>query len=120
MKKIMLICLFLVGISAVSRAQGRQRMTTADRVKQMKESLKLTDDQASKLTVIYDAQNKTMDSLRTAGADRSTFMPMMQATNAKVKSVLTEEQAAAWQKAQDEQRARRQNGGGGGTPPPSK
>jgi hypothetical protein len=120
MKKIMLICLFLIGISAASRAQGgRQRMTTADRVKQMKESLKLTDDQASKLTVIYDAQNKTMDSLRNAGADRSTFMPMIQATNQKVKAILTEDQAAAWQKATDEQRARRQNGGGG-TPPPSK
>ncbi|QHS57352.1 hypothetical protein GWR56_18070 [Mucilaginibacter sp. 14171R-50] len=114
MKKIMMICLFLVGISAVSFAQGRQRMSTADRVKAMKESLKLTDDQAAKITVIYDAQMKSMDSLRNAGGDMRTQMrPMMQATNDKVKAVLTAEQAAAWQKEMDERRAQRQNGGGG-------
>jgi protein CpxP len=119
MKKIMLICCFLVGLTAVSRAQGGMRMSTADRVKQMKESLKLTDDQAAKITVIYDAQTKSVDSLRNAGGDRSAYRPLMQATTEKVKAVLTADQAAAWQKAIDEQRARRQNGGGG-TPPPSK
>jgi protein CpxP len=113
MKKIMMICLFLLGISAVSFAQGRQRMSTADRVKAMKESLKLSDDQVTKITVIYDAQTKSMDSLRTAGGDRAAMRPMMQATNDKVKAVLTPEQAAAFQKEMDERRARMQNGGGG-------
>ncbi|MET3980112.1 protein CpxP [Mucilaginibacter sp. UYP25] len=115
MKKIMMICLFVLGISAVSHAQGgRQRMTTADRVKAMKESLKLTDDQVAKITVVYDAQTKSMDSLRTAGGDMRTQMrPMMQATNDKVKAILTAEQAATWQKRIDEMRAQRQNGGGG-------
>ncbi|RYU92083.1 hypothetical protein EWM62_01180 [Mucilaginibacter terrigena] len=114
MKKIMMICLFLFGISAVSFAQGRPRMTTADRVKAMKETLKLTDDQAAKITVIYDAQVKSMDSLRNAGGDiRTQMRPMMQATMDKVKAVLTADQAAAWQKEMDERRAQRQNGGGG-------
>ena len=57
-----------------------------------------------------------MDSLRTAGADRSAMRPLMQATNEKVKAVLTAEQAAAWQKEMDERRARMQNGGGGAPP----
>lgn len=114
----MLICMFLLGISAVSRAQGGgMRMTAADRVKAMKESLKLTDDQATKITAIYEAQTKQVDSLRTAGADRSSFGPIRTATNEKVKALLTAEQAAAWQKQMDEMRARMQNGGGGGTPP---
>jgi protein CpxP len=113
MKKIMMICLFLLGISAVSFAQGRQRMSTADRVKAMKESLKLSDDQVTKITAIYDAQTKSMDSLRNAGGDRAAMRPMMQATNDKVKAVLTPEQAAAFQKEMDERRARMQNGGGG-------
>lgn len=118
MKKIMLICLFLIGISAVSRAQGGgMRMSAADRVKAMKESLKLTDDQALKITTILEAQTKQIDSLRNAGGDRSAFRPIMQANNDKIKAVLTAEQAAAWQKEQDEMRARRQNGGGGGAPP---
>ncbi|RFZ84576.1 hypothetical protein DYU05_02880 [Mucilaginibacter terrenus] len=117
MKKLMLICCFLVGITAVSRAQGGMRMTAADRVKAMKESLKLTDDQVTKITAIYEGQTKQMDSLRNAGADRSAFRPMMQATNDKVKAVLTAEQAAAWQKEMDERRARMQNGGGA---PPQK
>ncbi|MBD1362186.1 Spy/CpxP family protein refolding chaperone [Mucilaginibacter sp. ZT4R22] len=118
MKKIMLICCFLIGIATVSRAQGGgMRMTAADRVKAMKESLKLTDDQVTKITAVYEAQTKQMDSLRTAGADRSTFRPLMQATNDKVKALLTAEQAAAWQKEMDERRARMQNGGGGGAPP---
>ncbi|WP_121244550.1 Spy/CpxP family protein refolding chaperone [Mucilaginibacter phyllosphaerae] len=116
MKKMMMICLFLLGISAVSFAQGgRQRMSTADRVKAMKENLKLSDDQVTKITAIYDAQTKSMDSLRNAGGDmRSQMRPMMQATNDKVKAILTPEQAAAYQKEMDERRARMQNGGGGG------
>ena len=113
MKKIMMICLFLLGVSAVSFAQGRQRMSTADRVKAMKESLKLSDEQVTKITAIYDAQTKSMDSLRNAGGDRAAMRPMMQATNDKVKAVLTPEQAAAFQKEMDERRARMQNGGGG-------
>jgi protein CpxP len=119
MKKIMLICIFLVGISAVSRAQGGQRMSAADRVKQMKTDLKLTDDQATKITAIYEAQTKSMDSIRNAGGDRAAMRPLTQAANEKVKAILTADQAAAWQKQMDERRARMQNGGGG-TPPPNK
>jgi len=114
----MLICCFVMGIATVSRAQGGgMRMSAADRVKAMKESLKLTDDQVTKITVLFEAQTKQVDSLRNAGADRSAMRPVMQATNDKVKALLTAEQAAAWQKEMDDRRARMQQGGGGGAPP---
>lgn len=113
MKKIMMICLLVLGVSAVSHAQGRMRMSPEERVKQLKEKLNLTDDQTTKITAIYQAQAKSMDSLRNAGGDmRSQMRPMMQATNDKVKAILTPQQAAAWQKEMDERRARMQNGGG--------
>ena len=115
MKKIMLICCFLLGITAVTRAQGGgQRMSPADRAKMMQTQLKLTDDQTAKITAIYTAQAARIDSVRNAGGDRSAFMPIMQATNEKIKAILTADQAAAFQKMMDERRARMQNGGGGG------
>jgi len=115
MKKLLLMCCILLGITAVSHAQGGgQRKSPADRAKDLQASLKLTDDQTAKITAIYTAQTKTTDSLRTAGADRSAMMPVMQATTAKIKAVLTADQAAEWQKQMDEARAKRAQGGGGG------
>lgn len=114
MRKILLVCCFLIGITAVCRAQGGGRRTPEERAKQMQTQLKLTDDQTAKITAIFQSQTKTMDSLRTAGADRSTFRPLMQASNDKIKAILTPDQATAWQKMMDEQRARMQQGGGGG------
>jgi len=114
MKKIMLICCLLLGITAVSRAQGGQRRSPEERAKALQTQLKLTDDQTAKITAIYTAQTARIDSVRNAGGDRSAFMPIMQATNDKIKAVLTADQAAAFQKMMDERRARMQNGGGGG------
>jgi protein CpxP len=127
MKKVLLACCFLIGISAVSHAQGRQRRTPEEQATALKTSLSLTDDQTAKVTAILQASAKSQDSVRTAsGGDRDAMrakmMPMREATNAKIKAVLTADQAAAYQKQQDEMRARMQQGGGGGgggTPPPS-
>jgi periplasmic protein CpxP/Spy len=115
MKKFLLMCCILLGISAVSRAQGGgQRMSPEDRAKQLQTQLKLTDDQTAKITAIYKVQATKMDSLRTAGGDRSAMRPLMQASNDQIKAILTPDQATAWQKMMDEARARRQQGGGGG------
>jgi len=119
MKKIMLICCLLLGITAVTRAQGGQRMSPADRAKQMQTQLKLTDDQTAKITSILQTQQTKMDSVRTAAngdrdAMRAGMGPIRTAITAQIKAVLTPDQAAAYQKMMDEQRARMQNGGGGG------
>jgi len=114
MRKILLTCCLLLGIATLSRAQGGgQRMSPEDRAKNLQTQLKLTDDQTAKVTVIYKAQMAKVDSLRNAGADRSSFRPLMQATNDQIKALLTPEQAAAFQKMMDERRARMQQGGGG-------
>lgn len=111
----MLVCCFLLGITAVSRAQGGgPRRSPEERAKMMQTQLKLTDDQTAKITAIYQTQAKSIDSLRNAGGDRTAFRPIMQATNDKIKAILTPEQATAWQKMMDDMRARMQQGGGGG------
>ncbi|MDB5133173.1 MAG: hypothetical protein JWR02_2922 [Mucilaginibacter sp.] len=120
MKKILLMCCFLVGITAVSRAQGGgQRLSPADQAKQMQTQLKLTDDQTAKITAILQTQATKMDSVRTAAngdrdAMRAGMTPFRTAASAQIKAILTPDQAAAYQKMQDERRARMQNGGGGG------
>jgi protein CpxP len=116
MKKLLLMCCFLIGITAVSRAQGGgMRMDPAQRAKMMQTQLKLTDDQTAKITAILKDGAAKRDSVRNAGGDREAMRPIMMATNEKVKAVLTPDQAVAYQKMMDDMRAKmQQNGGGGG------
>lgn len=88
-------------------------MSPADRAKQLQTQLSLNDDQTAKITAIYQSMATKMDSVRNAGGDFSAMRPMMQASNDKIKALLTPEQATAYQKILDERRARMQNGGGG-------
>jgi protein CpxP len=126
MKKILMVCCFLLGISAVSFAQGGGgRRTPEEQAKNLQTQLKLTDDQTAKITAIYQTQAKSMDSVRTASnGDRQAMMqamrPMREATNTKVKALLTAEQVTAFDKMQAEMRSRMGGGqGGGNTPPPN-
>jgi periplasmic protein CpxP/Spy len=120
MRKILLVCCFLLGVTAVSRAQGGGgRMSPEDRAKQLQTQLNLSADQTTKITAILKTQAAKRDSIRTAAnGDRDAMMqamrPLMQSTNDQIKAVLTADQATAYQKLLDEQRARMQNGGGGG------
>ena len=119
MKKILLMCCFLVGITAICRAQGGMRRSPEDRAKQLQTDLKLNDDQTAKITAIYKEQATKMDSVRTAAngdrdAMRSAMRPMMEATNTKIKAILTADQAAAYDKAMKERMDRMRQGGGGG------
>jgi Spy/CpxP family protein refolding chaperone len=120
MKKFLLVCCFLIGITAVSRAQGGgQRRTPEEQAKQLQTQLKLNDDQTTKITAIFKAQATKRDSVRTAAnGDREAMMqgmmPLMQDTNNKIKAVLTPEQATAYDKMVQERMERMRNGGGGG------
>lgn len=127
MKKLMLVCCFVIGAVAMSFAQGGggMRMKPEDQAKRLQTQLKLTDEQTTKVTAIYAAQATKMDSLmKAANGDfssmRTTMGPMREATNAKIKALLTDEQKAAYDKMQAEMRGRMGGGGGqgGGTPPP--
>ena len=113
MKKFLLICCFLIGITAVSRAQG-MRMSPEDRVAAMKTKLNLTDDQSAKILAIFKDAGAKRDSVMKAGGDRSAMRPIMTAANDKVQAVLTPDQQTAYKKMMDDMRAKMQNGGGGG------
>ena len=107
MKKVLLVALLAIGVSAASHAQGFQRQTPEEQVAALKTSLALNDDQAGKITTIYKARAKSIDSLRTASGDDMQGMfakmtPITDAYNARVKAVLTPTQAATFQKQVDE------------------
>ena len=121
MKKLLLMCCFLIGITAVSRAQGGgQRRSPEDQAKQLQTQLSLNDDQTTKITAIYKDQATKRDSIRTAAnGDRDAMMkammPLMMSTSTKIKAILTPDQATAYDKLMKDRMDRmRQNGGGGG------
>ncbi|EHQ30503.1 hypothetical protein [Mucilaginibacter paludis] len=125
MKKILMVCCFLISMVSLSKAQGGGRMqrSPADQAKQLQTTLSLTDDQTAKITAIYTAQAAKRDSLMKAAngdreAMRGKMMPMMMATNDKIKAVLTDDQKKAFEKMQAERMQRMQQGGGGTPPPP--
>ena len=123
MKKVLLVGAFVLGISAVSFAQGgggRMGRTPEAQVEALKTSLTgITDAQSAKLLAVFQVQSKSQDSVRTAlngdfGAMREKMAPITAATTAKLKGILTPEQFTAYEKAQAERAARMQGGGGGG------
>ncbi len=121
MKKVLLMLCFIAGITSLSKAQGGgQRRSPEEQAKNLQTQLKLTDDQTAKITSIMQMQSTKMDSVRNAGGDRQAMMPIRQAMAAKVKAILTPEQATAYDKMQADMRARMQNGGGGAPPSPQK
>ena len=124
MKKLLFVCLLTATISTAGFAQGFQQKTPAERAADLKSSLALNDDQTAKITAIYTVRAKSMDSLMIAlngdfGSMREKMTPITTSTNAKVKALLTPEQAAAFQKQQDAaaERMKQMMQGGGGAPP---
>lgn len=127
MKKLLMVCCFVVSIVSLSKAQGggggRQQRSPAEQAKQLQTQLSLNDDQTAKITAIYTAQAAKRDSLMKAAngdmqAMRGQMRPMMAATKEKIKAVLTDDQKKAYDKMEAERMERMQQGGGGGTPPP--
>lgn len=106
----MLVALLAIGVSTVSFAQGP--MSPEEQVAALKTSLTLTDAQVAKVTDIYQARAKSIDSLRnaTSGDDMQTMFkkitPLFAITNAKIKAILTPEQAVIFQKQVDAQNER--------------
>ena len=107
MKKLLLVCLLALGTGAMSFAQGgpgggRMGGTPEQQLERLKAAVTgITADQEAKIKVIYAAQAKSNDSLRAAaGDDMQSMFPKMQAirtaNSAKIKAVLTADQAKAW------------------------
>jgi len=113
MKKLLLVALLAIGVSAVSFAQGFTPPTPAEQVATLKTQVTgITDAQAGKILAIYTALGKSRDSVMAAGGDFSAIRPLRTASNAKVKALLTADQ----QKQFDAIPQRGPGGGGPGGP----
>ncbi len=115
MKKLLLVALLAIGVSAASHAQGFQMPTPEEQVATLKTNIKdLTADQETKLKAVYAAAAVRQDSLMKAigddfGAMREKMAPLRAAQTAKIKAILTADQ----QKVFDAIPPRRGFGGGG-------
>lgn len=113
MKKLLLVGCFLVGISAVSYAQ-RATSTPEQSAQALRNELGLNEAQTAKAVAIYAEQSKAMAAAPApaavapgaagAGRPRVGSNPLIEATNAKLKEILTPEQALTFQYHQDLQR----------------
>jgi len=127
MKKLLMICGLMLGIAGFAQAQqgggqgrGGMMMKPEERVKQLDEKLKLSDDQKTKLTTVFTEQAEAMKKMREEmqGADRDAMREKMQKFRAdndtKVSAVLTDDQKKtyeAWQKEQRAEMQKRMQGG---------
>ena len=98
---------------------GGMRMTTADRVAALDKAVTLTDDQKTKITAIYDADQKKMQDLfQSQDPDMRTKMQAMRTDeNKQIRALLTPDQQTKFDAMP--QRGRGGNGGGMGGPPPA-
>jgi protein CpxP len=136
MKKLVLSLVLVAGLAFAANAQqgggqGGQRrpqMTPEERVKQLDEKVKLTDEQKTKATAVYaeavEAQKKMREEMQAGGGDRQAMMEKMQKmtadTDTKLNAIFTADQKTAYKTWQDQVKAdrekmmkERQAGGGG-------
>ncbi len=133
MKKLAVILFVLAASVSFSNAQGQggrqggfQQRTPEERAKmqldRLTETVKLTEDQKTKVSAIYLSQSKSRDSLFAAagqggdrGVMRTKMTEMSAATDKKILELLNEDQKQAYN-AYIKERANR--GFGGGQRPP--
>lgn len=80
---------------------------------QMKEQVKLNDDQYAKVLVVYKEQGEEMSKLFQGGGDFSGMGKIMEDSNKKFKEILTEEQYKKWDEHQQQMRQNMGGFGGG-------
>jgi Spy/CpxP family protein refolding chaperone len=112
-KRMTIVPILILGIailfSNVMQAQP-QRMSMEERVKILKDSLKLSDEQTTKVTKILEDQREertsAMNKNRGNREAMQTFMQkLMKNTDEKIKAVLTEEQAKKYDNLLKDRRA---------------
>jgi len=107
---LMLVLGIAILFSTLVQAQS-QRMTVEDRVKMLKEKLKLSDEQSVKVTNILEDQreeitNATNENRGDRDAMRTAMAELMKTTNSKIKAVLTDDQATQYDKIIEGRRPR--------------
>jgi periplasmic protein CpxP/Spy len=105
-KRMTTVPVLIIGIamlfSTVMQAQP-QRMSVEERVKILKDSLKLSDEQTTKVTKILEDQREEMTTAMNNNrgdrqAMRAVRQEIMKKTDDKIKEVLTEEQVKVYDK----------------------
>lgn len=112
MKKILLVILLAIGVSLAGFAQSDNTRVTKRVAKpgqSLKNLLSLTNEQAKKVDAIYASQANARNSLiatARSGKDRNAVMAgltkLMNESSAKIKAILTADQAKIYQKQLDE------------------
>jgi protein CpxP len=99
MKKILSICCLFIGLTAVANAQSNHQGITdpVEKAKALQKQLRLSDDQTSKIAVIYQESEQKFDKIKAADHGNTNKMlndigPLRTATIKKVKSVLNHTQ----------------------------
>lgn len=107
--------------------RGGPRMTPEERLKTMKETLGLTDDQVAKIKAIFEENAPKMKALRDDTAlsqedRRAKFTELRTAETAAITAVLTPDQQAKFKAEQEKRRGGGRPGGpgGAGAPPAAK
>lgn len=120
MKKLIVICgLLFSAVTFANAQQGGQRRAQAtpeERVKQLDEKVKLTDDQKTKATEVYTVAasetKKMREEMQGGGGDmtamRERMTKMNKDLNTKIITMLTDDQKTAYKTWQDEVKAARE------------
>jgi hypothetical protein len=108
---IVLACGALLFMSASVQAQQRIRMSVEDQVKILKDSLKLTGEQVTRITKMLEDQReeRTTAASENRGnrdAMRAAMEEIVKKTDEKIKGVLTEDQAVTYDRMMKTRRAR--------------
>jgi Spy/CpxP family protein refolding chaperone len=103
------------------RGMGPRGFSPEERVKQLKDSLSLSDEQTAKVKTIFEHQQQEMMAAREkAGDDREAMRSAMTEIRTKsdkaILEILNEKQKAKYTKMQEEQQKRMQQRMGGGPP----
>ena len=107
---LVLLMSIAISFSTIAQAQPR-RMSIEDRVKILKDSLKLSTDQCTKITKFLEDQREEMTNAMNENRDNRDAMQtarkeIMEKTNDQIKSVLTEDQAKKYDDMPKSRRAR--------------
>lgn len=107
-----LAALFAVPALVSAQEPGRGPRTPEERVKALKESLKLSDEQAEKLKAVFAKNQEKTKALRddkalSAEDRRAKMREASDALDAEVKPILTPEQQTKWKEETEKRRAER-------------
>ncbi len=110
MKRLLILTLFVVGITGMALAQGQRRPPSIDeRVERATEQLNLTEDQAEQWRTINVKYEEDLKSAR-ENRDREKAKETIQKMDTELTAILDDEQKVKFEELKKERRQRRKRG----------